>query len=437
MNPLRIVSGLNVSKEVILNNIRNNLKNRWLDKRLGSGSLCVVGGGPSLKRNIETIKRLNMDVMALNNAHDYLIQNNIIPKYAVLLDARDDNVNFYKNPHKDVTYLLASQVSLKVFEALEGHEVYLWHVGSDETKKYCNEHGIKHYLEINGGCTVGLRSLYLSFAIGYTDLHLFGFDSSFEDYHHAYKQELNDSQDVIEVMVEGESFKTSPTMAKQAYQFQSVSLMLVRGGAEITVYGSGLLPKIHMEMQKPVDPNNLEAVEARKYSNMWAIDDYRKISPGEGKVNEALVALNMKQGSSIIDFGCGTGRAAQKFKDMGFNVLGVDHAGNCLDENIDIDFTISNLWNLPDLEYDYGFCTDVMEHIPTSKVDDVLKNIKKSVKSVYFQICTVQDGFGDLIGDELHLTVKPLEWWVEKLSQYWRVSIVGGDSCNISLVGES
>jgi hypothetical protein len=257
----------------------------------------------------------------------------------------------------------------------------------------------------------------LFYAIGFTEQHLFGYDSSLEESHHAYKQALNDNCDKIEVEVAGQRFNTSPTMAKQAYQFQSTAMTLARNGAEVVVHGSGLLPAIHQEMQKPIAANDLEGLEARKYCNMWAFNEYRKFSPGEEYV--PLASQYLTPGCSVIDFGCGTGRPAQKLKDMGYQVLGIDHAGNCLDENVDISFLLCTLWSLPELSADFGFCTDVMEHIPPEKVDDVLANIARCVPQCFFAIHTDHDGMGQWIEDTLHMTVQDKSWWEAKIRNHF------------------
>ena len=428
MQPLRLRSGLNVEKQQIIDNVLSNVNSApWLDRQLGSGELCIVGGGPSLARYLDKIREMQESgakVMALNNAHDYLIENGIKVDYAVMLDARQENSKFYSAPQPDTQYLIASQAHPDVFTALEGSNIRVWHSAlGDEArglyKKAAVDLGIKTFAEIGGGCTVGLRACYLAYATGYKDLHLFGYDSSHGGYHHAYRQDLNDDCDVIEVSAGGQSFMTSPTMAKQAYQFQSTVMRLSRAGVEFTVHGGGLLPTIHQEMHRPIDPTDLAAVEARKYSNMWAFEEYRHNAPGERHVDQAIELMEIPVGATVLDFGCGTGRGAQMFKDYGYDVTGVDHAANCLDENIDIKLVISNLWMLPDITADYGYCTDVMEHIPTEKVSEVLKCISKSVKRCFFNIHTSHDSMGSLIEDTLHLTVENGDWWEEELDKHF------------------
>jgi SAM-dependent methyltransferase len=114
----------------------------------------------------------------------------------------------------------------------------------------------------------------------------------------------------------------------------------------------------------------------------------------------------------ILDFGCGTGRAARKMADEGHDVLLIDFADNCRDQEAA---------NLPFLEWDLtkpcpargvaGFCTDVMEHIPDADVALVIDNIMEAGRKVYFQINTVPDSFGAMLGTTLHLSVHDHAWW--------------------------
>ena len=51
-------------------------------------------------------------------------------------------------------------------------------------------------------------------------------------------------------------------------------------------------------------------------------------------------------------------------------------------------------------------------------VDTVLRNILASAENVYFQISTQPDDFGpQMLGEPLHLTVKPIQWWMARLTE--------------------
>ena len=167
----------------------------------------------------------------------------------------------------------------------------------------------------------------------------------------------------------------------------------------------------------------MRQTEQAKYEKVWTHDRYRQNAPGEKRVAHAIKALGMPIGSSVIDFGCGTGRPAFALQKLGFTVIAVDHAANCLDTQVKgmLNFCQHCLWELPDdLTAEYGFCTDVMEHIPPDYVELTLASIRKAVGAVYFQISTRPDGLGKpLIGEPLHLTVQNKDWWEEQLRLHW------------------
>lgn len=161
--------------------------------------------------------------------------------------------------------------------------------------------------------------------------------------------------------------------------------------------------------------------EREKYEKVWTFDNYRHHSPGEQVVDRAISSLGMKPGHAVVDYGCGTGRAAMRFLERGLMVAGVDIAHNCLDPDLPIPLTVACLWELTDRPTsDWAFCTDVMEHIPPEHVADVFAGIAGRSSGAFFQICTSRDGFGKrLVGEPLHLTVKPANWWTEQAKVHW------------------
>lgn len=154
--------------------------------------------------------------------------------------------------------------------------------------------------------------------------------------------------------------------------------------------------------------------ERRKYEKVWrTAKDYGSWSPGMDSVTEAHEFFQYAKGTvrrpdALIDFGCGDCQALNKFWNLGYQpCYGVDIAA------VTPQVIQAVLWNLPpDLPMaDFGFCADVMEHIPTEKVRDVLLNIRDKAEVVYFRISTVPDLMGATIGEKLHLTVAPAAWW--------------------------
>jgi hypothetical protein len=269
-------------------------------------------------------------------------------------------------------------------------------------------------------------ALPIAYALGYRKIHLFGYDSSYADgQHHAFKQELNDAAQTIDIFLEGKKYTTTPMLAHQVAEFCGAVKGLVGGlGVEIELHCDGLLPDF-VAYSNRMGEMPLEERERRKYEEMWTFDKYRKESPGEALVDEAVRAMTMKAGDSVIDFGCGSGKASRKLQRLGMKVTAVDFAANALDDGEPIEFVNACLWDMPEMSADYGYCTDVMEHIPTEKVIDVLRGIHaRAKKATYFNIATEGDRLGGLIGKKLHMTVMEAETWQDVLAGLWRQTVM-------------
>jgi hypothetical protein len=165
---------------------------------------------------------------------------------------------------------------------------------------------------------------------------------------------------------------------------------------------------------------NLMEQEREKYRATWKNPDYRITSPGLRHIDQALEWMKPEPGASMTDWGCGTGAAAAELFKRGFDMRLVDIAGNAYVGALP--FVEACLWDLPpDLSAtDYGFCADVMEHIPTERVDDVLAGIaERTTKRCFFQIALFPDSHFTGNGP-LHLSVFPPEWWQERLEQKFK-----------------
>lgn len=181
--------------------------------------------------------------------------------------------------------------------------------------------------------------------------------------------------------------------------------------------------------------------EQAKYEKLWGRHpEYRAVAPGEHVVPHFLNVVGPEPGSTIIDFGCGTGRASLALANRGYKVEMLDFAGNCLDPAVRaalgdrLHFTQHDLNRPSPVTATHALCTDVMEHIPPEEVDGVLLHILRAAEHVFFQISCEDDVCGRLIGAPLHLSVHPCDWWVEKFRSFnmeptWHLD--GGSYCLI------
>ena len=379
-------------------------------------TVLIVGGGPSVKAFLPTIKALRESgakVFAMNGTMKLLNEAGCGVDYFILLDARPESVKFLTNG-KASEYLIASQCPPEAFDAASSKDVTLWHPNYEGIPEIA---GDRDCVFIGGGSSVGLQSMSIAYAMGFRNIHLYGFDSSYLDgAGHAYAQTQNDADQPEEFMVGGKAFLAAPWMARQAIEFQTCAQQLADGDATVVVHGTGLLPTIAAQMAQPVPEFKSEK---EKYEAMWGFDQYREASPGEGAAADFVKLAGITDASSVLDFGCGTGRGGAKIHEMtGAIVNLVDFADNALDPDIELDFISADLSKSMRLSADFGFCCDVLEHIPTHQSGDVIKNIMECVDHCFFQISTVHDNMGVLIGQPLHLSVFPHDWWVDKFQGY-------------------
>lgn len=153
--------------------------------------VVLIGGGPSLKnpKVIEELREMakTCATIACGSSHDWCINNNIVPTYAVALDPDPITGNYMSKYSPSTIYLIASQCHPSLFENLKDRVLYMWHCYSDADREIFQKLEPDH-IGIGGGCTVGLRSLSIAILLGYTNIHFFGFDSCLgeDDEHHAY-----------------------------------------------------------------------------------------------------------------------------------------------------------------------------------------------------------------------------------------------------------
>lgn len=400
----------NTPDEELERNIRANAAKplEWLKSHPPHDEVAVmVGGGPSAKDDIDTIKHLKSQgakIFAMNAASGWLSNKGVDVDYQCIIDAKEETSALID--YKAKCHLFGSQVHPKTMDSVESPVV--WHLEIGEIEQYFPEDRKKKggYVLLGGGASVGNSALCAAYALGYREIHIFGYDSSYRnDDSHAYEQPMNRFIPTIETEWNGKKYKVSVAMKAQAEKFQLTSRSLIEMGCNLLVHGEGLLQDMFF-----TDYHSL--TEQQKYQYMWQFDIYRQCSPGERVVDFFIETF--KPEGMVIDFGCGTGRAALRMREKGLNVFLIDFADNCRDEEAQsLPFIQWDLTSPIPQSAEYGFCTDVMEHIPPEDVEFVIKNIMNAATHVFFQISTVDDDMGEAIGEPLHLTVKNHSWWKE------------------------
>lgn len=159
--------------------------------------------------------------------------------------------------------------------------------------------------------------------------------------------------------------------------------------------------------------------ERAKYQRTWSDPVYRHACHSLSLWHERR-DLFPAEFRTALDIGCGTGRLAAEWLASGIDARAIDIADNCLDPAaagaLGDRFHVGCLWSMMPAwasRFDFGICTDVMEHIPPEHVEETLRHIYHCCDEVLFKIAHTPNQLGD---DVLHLTLQPPSWWVAQMN---------------------
>lgn len=213
------------------------------------GMILLVGSGPSVANQLETIKQMQAagsPVVAIKDAHDWLIENGIQPDYAIAIDPQEHRWNCFRLQSERTVYMIASQCHPAMFEHLKDRAVKIWHPYIANGQKHPPKKMV-----IGGGSTSGLRAISLFYVLGWRHFCLFGFDSSLNgDKLRVNGDAVKPGDQISEIKLEqdGQVYFSTAAMALQAEQFQSYYQMIP--DAVFYAFGDGLLQAVMRQRQK-------------------------------------------------------------------------------------------------------------------------------------------------------------------------------------------
>ena len=181
--------------------------------------------------------------------------------------------------------------------------------------------------------------------------------------------------------------------------------------------------------------------EAALYQTAWNMGGYGDFSPGERylPIFEDAIAHLASSNVNVLDAGAGSGKGTQALLDKGYKVVMCDLSFDGLEDQ-DLRKHIlcveTSLWSdlsfVPymakvfdpvfETGFHWGYCCDVMEHIPPQFTMLVAHQILNIVQGgVFFSIALTPDQFGFFAGEPLHKTVESFTWWRDSLSELGNV----------------
>jgi hypothetical protein len=264
-----ITTNAATSFTIAIENIRRNIKlglprleslTEFMKVKGRDTPIALVGGGPSVKTQIEEIKKFKT-IISCGSANDWCMKNAIHPTYSAICDPDPISINYFQHLNTETKYLLASSVDEKIIKHFSDKQLQLilWHCHSEEYTK-CDPPIESNYQAIGGGCTVGLRSLSIAIMMGYQNIHFFGFDSCLEQSNHHVYEFSDTTQEqlgqIFNIQIGGpdgpEDIKTYQAEGYQLAQVDNFKQYYKEHGHffEPTFHGEGLLPDFWKLMQR-------------------------------------------------------------------------------------------------------------------------------------------------------------------------------------------
>lgn len=216
----------------------------------------VVASGPSAVTMLPEIRAhydRGGEIIAIKGAHDWLIDNGIVPRAAIAIDPQQSRAKCFKRLRDDVLYICATQMHPDAWKHLANRRVLLFHsrVRVDQEKLP----GWENRYIVPCTSTTGNTALILLYIFGRRNVELYGFDSCLPEAVTRWQRfvewvkgpllKLDGSRvkgktgtdQVFNVVVANKVFRTTPVLASQAMEIEH--LLQIVQGMKVKAHGRG------------------------------------------------------------------------------------------------------------------------------------------------------------------------------------------------------
>lgn len=396
--------------------------------------IALVCFGPSLNQTWLGITEFEHR-MTCSGGYKFLRDRGLEVNWHVEVDPRSHKTKLIgDNISPNTEFLIASCCHPDVFKHLENFHanITLWHTYSGESSQKIPTIFNRGEWVMTGGANVGLRALVLARLLGFTDIHIFGMDGSFpkpddecKGLRHAASHP-NVAKKYIVTKFNDKDFYTTPAFLECAKMtFHEISML---PDTKITFYGEGLI----QEMAKHDKTPRRNKVQIAFCPLPTITQDYiaqneqlHKLNAAYGisvlkHINTIKKVYDTTKSKSILDYGCGKGLLA---RELDFPIWEYDPA-------------IEGKKASPRAA-DLVVCVDVLEHVEPNLLDMTLKDLVRVTKKIGYLVINTSPSSKVLPdGRNTHLIQKDMNWWQEKLSQYFTlvsnaITVVDGKELRI------
>ena len=165
------------------------------------------------------------------------------------------------------------------------------------------------------------------------------------------------------------------------------------------------------EEQLAVPGDNFQYyIDQYKIMHAEGYTEFYQISPSYTSKHQIKEMLDTHGVKHLLDYGISSGTQYTK---------GKLHEYLGLESFTGYDPAVEQYSKRPEGKFEGVLCYDVLEHVPESSLDYVIKDIFSfAEKMVMFKMGLALATAKLPNGDNAHVTVKPLEWWREKIKQH-------------------
>ncbi len=191
------------------------------------GPINIIASGPSAKE-----APLDGPTIALNGALGLFTRSGKAPTYWAACDPRERIADFLTDAPEETTYLVASKCHPKVFEALKGKRVLLWHLNDFETPKPA----------VPSAVSITLCAMSLLRYMGYNKMDVWGWDGCYgQDGSHHVSHQPHEEDGTIIHLPDGQAFNTTMAWGMEA---EDALIQLTLADYQPTIHGNGMFQAI-------------------------------------------------------------------------------------------------------------------------------------------------------------------------------------------------
>jgi len=160
--------------------------------------------------------------------------------------------------------------------------------------------------------------------------------------------------------------------------------------------------------------DKLLAYEKEKYRELWGSGPYR--GPNAVPFAEGLSSVIW---GHCLDIGCGDCATMDELnKNPLIKCSGLDIVTDQCPEGREV--YEGTIWQMPfrDNQFDFTLSTDVLEHIPTEKIEEAIQEIGRVTKRKTFHYISTWPAVTEYQGEQVHLTVREPDWWERMFKEH-------------------